>query len=60
MRQRILGFICVVWGTAVLVYGLTGHFTPSNGAYRVGEIAALVFAGVMVVVGARALLKDQP
>jgi hypothetical protein len=63
MRQRILGIIGVVWGAAVLLSGLlsSSHNSSSgayHSAYHSGQVAGLVFGAILLIVGARAVVKS--
>jgi hypothetical protein len=59
MRNRIFGAIGVIWGGAVLVYSLTKGGPQGQGAYAAGEIGAMIFGGVMFVVGLYYLIKGS-
>lgn len=61
MKERILGSIGVLWGVAILIYGLVGNHHDrfsSNSSYQAGETAALVFGVLFLIVGARAVIKS--
>jgi hypothetical protein len=58
MRKKlsiVLGGIFVLWGTAVVINGLTT--TNAGGSYGAGQSAAVVLGVVMAVVGGRALYQ---
>jgi hypothetical protein len=59
MRNRILGAIGIMWGVAILVrsYLVGGPF--GNGAFLAGQVTALVFAALFVLVGAYYLVKGS-
>jgi hypothetical protein len=50
MRNRIFGIIGVVWGGAVLAYGLS-QGPAQNGSYAAGQIGGMAFGAVLLVVG---------
>jgi len=49
--------IILVWGAAVLVYAISSGLSGS-GSYAGGQLAATVFAAVMVFAGARGIRKE--
>jgi hypothetical protein len=57
-KRRILSSILVLWGAAVLLHAMIGGL-QGRGAYRGGEIAALVFALGFIAFGARALKRSS-
>jgi hypothetical protein len=57
MRNRILGAIGVLWGGTVLIRAYVGGGPVGTGAYRTGQITALVFAVLLVLVGGYYLIK---
>ena len=57
MRNRIVGGIGVVWGGAMLIYGLTQGEPQGQGAYATGQIGGLIFGGVLLVAGLYYLIK---
>ena len=58
MRNRIFGGIGVLWGGAVLLSKLiSGHGITGSGAYANGQIAGLLFAILLFVVGLHYLIK---
>ena len=59
MRNRILGAIGFVWGGAMLVRACIVGGPQGTGAYRQGQIAALVFAALLVIVGGYYLIKGK-
>ena len=59
MRNRIFGGIGVVWGGAMLVSALLRAGPEGSGAYGAGQVAGLVFALLLVVVGGYYLLKGS-
>ena len=60
MRQRIFGAVGVLWGGAILIrsYRLGGPL--GSGAYLAGQMAALGFAALLLLVGAYYLVKGKP
>ena len=53
IRSLLIPALVAVWGTGVVVYGLTGGGTESaNPGYELGADAALVTGAVMAVLGA--------
>jgi hypothetical protein len=54
---RILGAIGLLWGGALLLRAYLAGGPVGTGAYRDGQIAALVFAALLVLVGGYYLLK---
>ena len=59
MRNRIFGGIGVLWGGAILVRALFVGGPQGTGAYRQGQTGALVFAALLVAVGAYYLIKGS-
>lgn len=57
LRSRILGAIAVLWGGVVLFRAWRGGGPVGEGAYRNGQIAALVFAALLIAAGAYYLLR---
>jgi hypothetical protein len=58
MRNRILGVIAVLWGAFILVGRLAAYRAVDEpGAYAAGQVAGLVFAGLLLVVGLFYLIK---
>jgi hypothetical protein len=57
MRQIIIGAILVVWGLAIVVSPLIRE--THGGAYGAGQMIAWLVGVVMVVAGARAVLKAR-
>lgn len=58
MRNRILGFIGVFWGAAILIVALAGHTAHGSGAYGAGQTAGPVFGAVFLIAGARAVVTS--
>jgi hypothetical protein len=57
-RNRIFGLIGVIWGGAILLSRLLGSTPPpGKGAYGAGQAAGLVFAFLLLIVGAYYLFK---
>jgi hypothetical protein len=59
MRKRILGAIGVLWGGAMLVRAYLGGGPVGSGAYRNGQIAALVFAALLLLLGGYYLIRGN-
>jgi len=57
MRNLVLSIIVALFGAAILFNGLLGGRETSDGAYGNGQRAALAIAVVMVVLGARGVIK---
>jgi hypothetical protein len=57
MKTTILGAVLVIWGAAALIIHAAGGTPNRGGAYGAGQSAGLVFAAIMIVVGAWALRK---
>jgi hypothetical protein len=57
MRNRILGGIGVLWGGAMLLRVYLGGGPVGTGAYRAGQITALVFAAILVLAGSYYLIR---
>jgi hypothetical protein len=56
---RILGAIGVLWGGVLLVRAYRGGGPVGSGAFRNGQIAALAFATLLVLVGGYYLIKGK-
>lgn len=59
MRNRILGAIGVLWGGGLLVRAYLGGGPVGSGPFRNGQIAALAFAVLLVLVGGYYLIKGN-
>jgi len=59
MRNRILGAIGVLWGAAILMRSYLAGGPFGSGAFLAGQIAALLFAALLVLVGAYYLVKGS-
>ena len=59
MARIISGAVLAVWGVAILISALVGE-TEGAGAYATGQKLAFVFAAGLVLLGARAIVKDRP
>ena len=57
MRNRIFGAIGVLWGGGILVAGIVKGCPEGEGAYGSGQIAGLVFGGLLFVVGLYFLIR---
>lgn len=51
MRNKIFGAIGALWGGAVLFNGILGQPQQGASAYQAGQTGALIFGGLMLVVG---------
>jgi membrane associated rhomboid family serine protease len=59
-RQVVLGVICVLYGATSVVYDLvTGIPVPGGSAYGNGAFVGFLFGILLLVVGARVLLKSR-
>jgi peptidoglycan/LPS O-acetylase OafA/YrhL len=56
VMRKLLPLIAVVWGGAVVVYGISKGLS-SSGSYAGGQVAALLFGVALVFVGVRSLTK---
>lgn len=60
MRNRILGAIAILWGGGILLSKLLGGSqVEGNGAYAAGQTVALIFGGLMFIVGVYLLIKGS-
>lgn len=59
MRNRIFGAIGVIWGGAILVFGLLKGGPESTGAYAQGQGIGFVFGAALFVVGLYYLIKGN-
>ncbi|MCA9284649.1 MAG: hypothetical protein KDA22_05520 [Phycisphaerales bacterium] len=59
MRNRIFGALGVLWGGAMLVSAFFRGGPQGSGAYLAGQIGGLVFALLMLGVGAYFLFKGS-
>lgn len=57
MRNRIFGAIGVIWGGLMLLSAFLRGGAQGSGAYAAGQIAALVFAVLLLLVGGYYLIK---
>lgn len=57
MRNRILGALGVLWGATILVRSYLSGGPIGSGTYLAGQIAALLLAALLVLVGAYYLVK---
>ena len=59
MKNKILGWIGVVWGGAVLLSGLAKVFFGGmgGGAYGAGQLAGFIFGGLLCFAGVYTLRK---
>ena len=56
MRTRVLAYVAIVWGGAVVGYGLTKGL-DGNGSYAAGSIAAFALGCVLFVGGAWTVVR---
>lgn len=60
MRNRIFGAIGVIWGGGLLVSFLVrGGQLEGGGSYAAGQMTALVFGGLLLIVGLYYLMKGS-
>jgi len=59
MRNKIFGAIGVLWGGAILVSAFLNGGPQGSGSYAAGQTAGLVFALLLLAVGAHYLLKKS-
>jgi hypothetical protein len=59
MRNRVFGAIAVLWGGAILGKGYFSGGPVGSGAYRDGQIAAFIFAALLVLAGGYYLIKGR-
>ena len=59
MPNRIFGAIGVLWGGAILIRAYLGGGPVGSGAYRSGQVAALVFAALLALAGGYYLIKGD-
>lgn len=57
MKTTILGAVLAIWGAAALIVHAAGGTPNHGGAYGAGQSAGLVFAVIMIAVGAWALRR---
>jgi hypothetical protein len=57
MRNRIFGAIGVIWGGAILIYGIAKGGPAGEGTYAAGQTTGLVFGGLLFCVGMYFLVK---
>lgn len=62
MRSRILGWVGIVWGGAIVVARLLGSGSSSgeSAAYATGQTGGLVFGFLLLVAGAYYAFRDLP
>ena len=60
MKNKILGWIGVVWGSLILVSGTARLLSggASGGAYGAGRLVGFAFGGLLCVAGVLALRKN--
>ncbi len=59
MRSRILGLIGVVWGAGILLSRLLRGPPQGGGAYPSGQVAGLIFGGILLVAGLLYLFRGS-
>ena len=59
MKNKVLGWIAIVWGGLVLLSGLTKLLSGGVGvgAYGAGQLTGILFGGVLCAVGVYTLCK---
>jgi hypothetical protein len=57
MRNRVFGWIGVVWGGAILVWSLIKGGPQGPGGYAAGQMGGMIFAALLFVVGMYCLIK---
>ena len=58
-RSTIIAAVAVVWASLVLIRAAADGFSFNGGAYGAGQKTAIVLAVLVVIVGARELLKAR-
>lgn len=56
MRTLVVGYICVLWGGAVIGYGLTKGL-DGHGSYADGMVAGIALGFLLFVAGGWLLLR---
>ena len=59
LRNRIFGALGVLWGGAILIRSYLIGGPIGSGAFLAGQIVALLFAALLVLVGAYYLAKGS-
>jgi hypothetical protein len=59
VRIRIVGAIGVIWGGLILARALFVGGPEGSGTYRQGQVGALIFAALLVIVGGYYLVKGN-
>jgi len=59
MRNRIFGAVGVLWGSAILLRSYLIGGPVGSGAFRAGQLAALTFAALLVLVGGYYLVRGS-
>ena len=59
MKNKILGWITVVWGGLILLSGLAKLLSgrTSGGAYGAGQLTGFLFGGILCAIGSYSLCK---
>ena len=59
MKNKILGWVGVVWGGLILLSGIARLLSggTGGGAYGAGQVAGFVFGGLLCFAGVLALRK---
>jgi len=57
MRSLLIGYVAVLWGGAVVGYGLTKGLDDTTGAYAAGSIAGLALGVVLFLTGSWILVR---
>ena len=59
MRNKIFGWIGVVWGSAIVLSTLVQGVPAASSSYGAGQFAAFLFGFVMLGVGAWTLRRQS-
>ena len=59
MKNKLLGWVALVWGGLVLLGGLPKLFSAGAGAgaYGAGQLAGVLFGGILCAAGLYAVCK---
>ena len=57
MRTTILGMFGILWGGAIIVSGILERSDAPDPTHALGDLIALAFGGLILVAGARTLLR---
>lgn len=59
MKNKIFGWIGMVWGAAIVISALLKDQVLSGENYAVGQIIAYTFGGILCLVGLYTVLKKK-